>query len=181
MARKMYAATLSDRLPLRGWDEDEWVQFQRPNRLTEEQIAKVQASAEILFNELAGTRLVRNRPSIAEQESEMVANCLVGCSVEFGEKGGQIFKPGENCGIAGKPVGPELRTAFYETWYGVHPELAEAIIGELREWHPPFNLWGAPPPSLPESEMTSTDDSEPTLSSSKPGDSSTTSGSESTE
>jgi hypothetical protein len=181
MTRKMYAPIVSERLPLREWDEDDWVQFQRPDRLTEEQIARVQAQYETIFDDVARTRIIRNRPAIAEQESEMVACCLVGCSVQHAESGTAVFTPGVNCRKFGMEESSTVRHAFYQTWYRLDPELAEAIIAELREWHPPFNLWGAPPPRSRESETNSTPGSEPISETTNNGGSSTTNGSESTE
>lgn len=181
MTRKMHAPALSDRLPLRGWDEGEWVQFQRPDRLVDEQIAAVQAQAEVVYLP-DGSRLLRNRPSIASQETEMVTNCLIGCSVLKAENNEPLFVGGQNCREPYKPLVGEQRVRFLETWYSLDPDLAEAIIAELREWHPPFNIWGAPPPlSSPEFETPLKDSSDDTSPSTKSGDSSMTNGSESTD
>lgn len=181
MARAMEAEVVSELLPLRGWDKDEMVQFERPTRGVEQAVSRVQASAEMAY-EMDGTRVLRNRPSIVEQEDEMMAHSLVYCSVRY-KSGDRIFNSGANCKEPGKPITADQKIAFYQTWQKLDPDLAEAMMGELREWHPPFNIWGAPPPQPPQSNSSkdSSGSAENTSESSKSGDSSTTSGPESTE
>jgi hypothetical protein len=146
MARQLSDVVYSGKLYLNKWDPDgdEYVVFQQPSRLEQETIDAMQAQSELVFNtEERGKVTQRDRMPMSKIESEMVAMCLVECSIKKGDE--PIFVPGRTCREAGKGFGQVQRRGFYKVWHSPDfpPELADEIVEKLFEFYPPFD-WRSP-------------------------------------
>lgn len=144
MARQLEGVIASDKMFLKKWDPDgdEYVRFQRPTRWEAERIAEMQSRSELVWHtDTEGQVSQRDRTPLAVLESEMVAMCLIECSLMRDDK--LLFQGGTTCRAEGKGLGAKQREGFYKVWYSLPDELCNEIVSLLQEWHPDFN-WRNP-------------------------------------
>ena len=145
MAKGLGGIVLSERLFLKKWDPDEdtYVVFQRPARWESEQIAAMQAKAELVIPDEGRDLIQRERTAVPVIEAQMVCMCLVECNLPD-ENGEPVFVPGRTCRAKRKRMTERVQEGFYRAWYrpDFPDDLAEEMIELLRQWHPPFNWRG---------------------------------------
>jgi hypothetical protein len=145
MAKRLPGIIVSDEIPLDAFDEtgETWVKFRRPKRWEVEELSKVQAESELMWDLASQGRLVERRlTTMTQVESEMVYLCLVDSNL-LDEEGEPVFVPGKSCRmVKGRPK-PKVRDAFFQAWGDVDGEVASEIVEKLMAFHPPFN-WRSP-------------------------------------